>query len=154
MSKVTTSLRSTSFRTFVLFPLLVVGWEWLLNGGRLRVHPEYLPLLPWGYLQYRLIGRYRMRRGGGGPGMSNPPERLVTTGPYAWSRNPMYLGHIIFLLGLTLTFRSVLAGLIAIASAVWFHFRVRRDEARLRERFGQSYVEYSARVARWVPGLF
>ena len=97
--------------------------------------------------------KYRIRLGGGGPGMDTPPERLVTTGPFAYCRNPMYLGHIIFLLGLTLSLGSMLAAIITAASVVWFQFRVRRDEKRLAERFGQSYVDYAARVGRWVPGL-
>lgn len=143
----------TSLRTFVLYPIIVVGWEWLLNDGRLNIEPWFLPLLVWGFLQYRLVGKYRIRLGGGGPGMDTPPERLVTTGPFAFCRNPMYLGHIIFLLGLALSLRSVLAAIITAASVVWFQFRVRRDEKRLAERFGQSYVDYAARVRRWVPGL-
>jgi steroid 5-alpha reductase family enzyme len=60
----------------------------------------------WGYLQYRLCGQYRGKRSGGGPGPEVPPERLVSSGIYAYTRNPMYLGHIIFLIGLTLTLRS------------------------------------------------
>ena len=147
-------LRSTSVRTFVLYPLIVVSWDLLLNEGPLRLEPWFLPLLIWGYLQYRLIGKYRIRRGGGGPGMDTPPERLVTTGPFAYCRNPMYQGHIIFLLGLTLSLRSVLAALITVATAVWFQFRVQRDERRLRARFGQTYLDYTARVRRWIPGLF
>jgi protein-S-isoprenylcysteine O-methyltransferase Ste14 len=114
----------------------------------------FSPLIVWGYLQYRLVGRYRLRHGGGGPGMQTPPERLVTSGPYAYCRNPMYLGHIIFLTGVALTLRSELAALIAVASAVWFHFRVRRDEQRLAERFGAPYREYTARVKRWIPAIF
>lgn len=140
------NLRSTSFRTFVLTPLV-----WLRNDGQLSIQPWFLPLLAWGYLRYRLISSYRTRRGGGGPGMNVPPERLVTTGPYAWCRNPIYLGHIIFLAGLTLTFRSVVAALITAVIAVWFHFRVQRDERRLRERFGHAYEDYCARVGRWSP---
>ena len=131
-----------------------MSWELILSDGRLRLEPWFLPLLAWGYLQFWLIGKYRIRRGGGGPGMDTPPERLVTTGPFAYSRNPMYLGHVIFLLGLTLSLRSVLAALITVANAVWFHFRVQRDEKRLRERFGQPYLDYTARVRRWIPGLF
>jgi len=154
MTRITRLLRSTSFRTFILYPLLVVSWELILSDGRLRLEPWFLPLLAWGYLQFWLIGKYRIRRGGGGPGMDTPPERLVTTGPFAYSRNPMYLGHVIFLLGLTLSLRSVLAALITVANAVWFHFRVQRDEKRLRERFGQPYLDYTARVRRWIPGLF
>lgn len=147
-------LHSTSFRTFVLYPVLIVAWELLLNDGRLRLEPWFLPLLAWGYLQYRLVGRYRIRRGGGGPGMDTPPERLVTGGPFALCRNPMYLGHIIFLAGLALSLQSWLAAALAVATAVWFQFRVRRDERRLEERFGEPYREYAARVKRWVPGLF
>ena len=43
----------------------------------------------------------------------------------------MYLGHLIFLLGLTLTLRSWLAAAITMAVAVWFHFRVLADERSL-----------------------
>ena len=143
--------RSTSFRNFVFIPLVVVGWEWLWNDGRIPLDPWFLPLLLWGYLQYRVVGRYRIRLGGGGPGMDTPPERLVTSGPFAWCRNPMYLGHMIFLAGLALSLRSLLAALITVATVVWFQFRVRRDEDRLRVRFGQPYVDYMARVGRWFP---
>jgi protein-S-isoprenylcysteine O-methyltransferase Ste14 len=145
-------LRSTSFRTFVLYPLIVAAWELLSHGGGLSVRWWYVPLMVCGYLQYRLTGAYRVRLGGGGPGMDTFPERLVTTGPFAWCRNPMYLGHIVFLAGLALTFQSWFAALITVATAVWFQFRIRRDETRLRERFGRPYEEYVARVSRWIPG--
>ena len=131
-----------------------MGWELFLNEGRLQLAPWFAPLLLWGYLQYRLVGNYRLRRGGGGPGMDTPPEHLVTGGPYACTRNPMYLGHLIFLIGLALTLKSVLAALITVATGVWFYFRVRRDENRLRERFGQAYIGYQERVKRWLPGIF
>jgi protein-S-isoprenylcysteine O-methyltransferase Ste14 len=147
-------LRSSPFRTFVLYPMIVVGVEWLLNRGRLAVDPWFLPVMAWGYLQYRLVGIYRVRRGGGGPGMDNPPERLVTTGPFAWSRNPMYLGHFVFLAGLALSLHSLFAAATGAAAAVAFHSRVRRDERRLAEQFGQPYLDYAARVKRWIPALF
>jgi protein-S-isoprenylcysteine O-methyltransferase Ste14 len=131
----------------------VLAWELALRGGALAVQPWFAPLLLWCYLQYKLVGRYRIRRGGGGPGMEMPPERLVTSGPFALCRNPMYLGHIIFLIGLALTLQSLLGGLIALATIVWFQLRVVRDERRLRERFGQPYVDYTRRVKRWLPGL-
>jgi protein-S-isoprenylcysteine O-methyltransferase Ste14 len=50
----------------------------------------------------------------------------------------MYLGHIIFLLALALSLQSWLAAAIAAATAVWFQLRVRRDERRLGERFGEA----------------
>jgi hypothetical protein len=148
------TLGGTSFRTFVLYPAIVVAWELWLNEGRLRLEPWFLPLLAWGYLQYRLVGRYRLRRGGGGPGMGTPPERLVTSGPFALCRNPMYLGHLIFLAGLALTLQSFLGAILFVGNALWFQVRVRRDERRLAERFGEAYLEYRARVKRWIPALF
>jgi protein-S-isoprenylcysteine O-methyltransferase Ste14 len=145
---------STSARTFVLYPLCVLAFEFAWQGGRPVIAWWATPLLAWGYLQYRLAGQYRTRRGGGGPGMSVPPEQLVVDGPYRYVRNPMYLGHLIFLLGLALTFRSWLGLALFLFHVVWFHRRVRADEARLQALFGPRYADYQARVKRWIPGLF
>ena len=144
----------SSTRTFLVVPLVVLAWEFFIRGGQLALDPWGVPLMLWGYLQYRLVGRYRIRLGGGGPGMKTMPERLVTGGPYAYTRNPMYLGHLIFLVGLAATLRSELAAVIAVASAIFFHARVKKDEKRLRQFFGEAYAEYCVRVKRWVPALF
>jgi protein-S-isoprenylcysteine O-methyltransferase Ste14 len=143
----------SSLRTFVVVPIIVLLWEFLVKG-KIGLDPWFAPLLAWGYLQYRLVGRYRLSLGGGGPGMKTLPDALVTGGPYAWTRNPMYLGHLIFLAGLTLTLRSELAAAITLASVVYFHVRVKKDEERLREAFGDVYAEYCRQVKRWLPGLF
>lgn len=146
-------LRRTPVQTFILLPLATIGWE-LAIFATLRLEPVFLLLMLWGYAQYRLCGRYRMARGGGGPGLDTPPERLVTTGIYAWTRNPMYLGHVIYMAGVALTFQSWFAAALGIARAAWFHRRVLGDERKLADRFGDPYVEYRRRVKRWLPGLF
>jgi protein-S-isoprenylcysteine O-methyltransferase Ste14 len=144
----------TPVRTFLLYPSVTLLWESILHSGRIDINFWFLPLMVWGFLQYRLCGKYRMSRGGGGPGPQVPAERLVSSGLYAYTRNPMYLGHIIFLTGLTLTLRSWLAALITLAVAVWFHFRVLADEKKLSVKLGPPYVAYTKSVKRWVPGLF
>ncbi len=146
-------LPGSSTRTFLLFPLLVFSFEFLTKE-KIVVDWVFIPLLAWGWLQYYLAGSYRLRLGGGGPGMEKPPERLVTGGPYAWTRNPMYLGHLIFLVGLALTLQSLLAAALALFSVFYFLERVRRDEHRLGERFGEEYAGYCRRVKRWIPGIF
>lgn len=145
------SLRSTSTRTFVAIPL-AVGLEQAV--ARRPLHRGWAPLLAWGFLQYRLAGSYRIGRAGGPPGMSQGrPERLVVTGPYAVTRNPMYMGHLIFLSGLTLLTRSPLALAVTSALVPWFDERARKDHARLVRIFGAPYEEYARRVPRWLPGL-
>lgn len=130
------------------------SWELFLNKGKLHVQLPFLFVILWGYLQYRLCSNYRKNRGGGGPGFRGSPRQLVTSGIYGWLRNPIYLGQIIFLVGLTLTLRSLLAGLLAIVVAVWTHIRVLGDEKDLAKQFGQPYLDYKDRVKRWVPGIF
>lgn len=143
------TVRSTSARTFVLTPVAVAAEQVV---ARRRLRPAWSPLLVAGYLAYALAGRYRIRRAGGPPGMSQGmPEQLITTGPYAVTRNPMYLGHLVFLTGLAMATRSPLAAVVAVAHAPWFSARVRRDEMRLRARFGVSYDDYCTRVPRWLP---
>jgi protein-S-isoprenylcysteine O-methyltransferase Ste14 len=66
----------------------------------------------------------------------------------------MYLGHIIFLVGVALTLRSWFAGLIAMAVALWFHYRVLDDERNLALKLGAPYIAYTRSVKRWIPGLF
>jgi protein-S-isoprenylcysteine O-methyltransferase Ste14 len=146
-------LSSTSKRTFVLWPVLLVFAEAAIQRDVPAIQVWALPLLAWGYLQYYLVGRYRMREGRGGPGISVPPESLVTGGPYRWCRNPMYLGHLIFLAGLALALQSWLAAAVLAIHAVWFDRRVKGDEARLVALFGDTYRDYQGRVKRWIPGL-
>ena len=141
-------LTRTPRRTFALYPALV-AFEHALAGRRLRA--AWAPLLAWGYLQYRLSGDYRTAHGGGGPGITNPPERIVATGIYRYTRNPMYAGHIVFLAGLTGMTRSPLAAAILAANIPWFDRRARRDEERLTALFGEDYREYRDQVPRWLP---
>lgn len=136
-------LRGTPNRTFVFYPIVI-----LLTHRRIQ-RPRFLPLLAWGYFQYRLIGDYRQRQRAGSRGFDRPPERLLTNGPYAFSRNPMYLGHLIFMLGLALSTGSKLAWGILLANLPWFQSRVLQDEQRLRAKFGTEYEAYCRRARRW-----
>jgi protein-S-isoprenylcysteine O-methyltransferase Ste14 len=146
-------LGRTPVQTFILRPFAVFGFELAYRGGSVEVVPWGLPLIAGGYLQYRLVGRYRLRQGGGGPGMTTTPQRIVAQGPYRYTRNPMYLGHLIFMLGLALMFWSWFGLVLFVARAAWFQHRVLGDEARLAATFGADYAAYRAQVKRWIPGV-
>jgi protein-S-isoprenylcysteine O-methyltransferase Ste14 len=150
---VSSLLARTPLVTFVLIPLAVIACELILRDGVLAFDPWGVPLLVLGYAQYRLVGHFRTAHGGGGPGIDNPPARVVTEGPYRLTRNPMYLGHLVFLLGLAVTLRSPVALALLVLRAIWFHRRVVADEARLAARFGAEYTDYMRRVKRWLPGV-
>jgi protein-S-isoprenylcysteine O-methyltransferase Ste14 len=144
-------LQRTPVHTFVVCPVLVIAFELALHRGSLTLMPWGAPLLAWGYLQYRLVGNYRLPRAGGTAGMDAMPGRIIEAGPYRRTRNPMYLGHLIFMSGLVLTFWSWFALILLVARAIWFHRRVLHDEARLEKMFGAEYSAYQARVKRWIP---
>ena len=144
-------LQRTPVHTFIMCPLLVIAFELALNRGSLTIMPWGIPLLIWGYLQYLFVGNYRLPRTGGTAGMDAMPQRIIDVGPYRYTRNLMYLGHLIFMVGLVLTFQSWFALILLVARAIWFHRRVLQDEARLEKVFGGEYASYRARVKRWIP---
>ena len=143
----------TPVQTFVLCPLLVIAFELVWRRGELMFVPWGLALMAWGYLQYRRVGGFRLPRAGGSAGMDLMPDRIIRSGPYKFTRNPMYLGHLIYLLGLAWTFWSWFALVILVARAWWFHRRAVKDEERLRAQFGRDYEDYCRAVPRWLPWL-
>ena len=79
------------------------------------------------------------------------PSTLVTTGPYGYSRNPIYLGVILILLGFAIIVVSVtiLVCTITLFLFVW-RFFVRWEETTLEEEFGEEYLLYKKQVRRWL----
>ena len=77
-------------------------------------------------------------------------DRLVTTGVFAFSRNPIYVAFGCVLLGQVLIVPNWVL-LVYLAAGVWlFHRQVLREESFLRQRYGQEYVEYCQRVRRYL----
>jgi protein-S-isoprenylcysteine O-methyltransferase Ste14 len=91
------------------------------------------------------------RRAGTGVAPMRPTTALVTTGPYRFTRNPMYLGMAFLYLGLALALGAIwsLAVLPAVLLAV-DRIAIAREERYLEARFGEEYRTYMARVRRWL----
>lgn len=81
-------------------------------------------------------------------------SRLVVSGPFAYVRNPLYVGNILMYTGL-----GVMAGVpwLVIVTFAWFVFQyamiVSREEEYLASAFGEDYARYRAGVRRFVPRL-
>ncbi|WP_299640221.1 isoprenylcysteine carboxylmethyltransferase family protein [Devosia sp.] len=82
---------------------------------------------------------------------TQPTTRIVTSGPYRFTRNPMYLGMVLVVLGISLIF-SLEWGVI-LTPVLWLaldRLIVVREEAYLRRKFGASYEALLTRTRRWI----
>lgn len=78
-------------------------------------------------------------------------SRLVRTGPYRFTRNPMYTGLTMGFIGAAGLLDSAWPLiLLPVVLAVLIRFVVSKEEAYLREAFGEDYVSYQAEVRRWL----
>jgi len=78
------------------------------------------------------------------------PDQLVTSGAFAVSRNPIYVGFWFFLLGQFLIFPNWVL-ILYLAAATWlFHRQVLREEAFLKKHYGAAFSEYCQRVRRYL----
>ena len=79
---------------------------------------------------------------------------LVSSGPFAVVRNPLYVGNILLWAGFAISANLVWFAPVAIVLlGLEYHAIVRWEEGLLAERIGEPYSEYIARVPRWVPSL-
>ena len=139
---------------FALVPALLVR----LNGHWDLPRWEALPLqalgivfIGAGVLLYVYCAAVFIRRGDGTPSPVEPPTQLVTTGIFGYSRNPIYVGYIAFLLGLFLFFGHLLLLGYTILVALIIRVLVRQwEEPDLRKRFGADYDAYVRTVPRWI----
>lgn len=91
-----------------------------------------------------------LRRAGEDPKPWVTTGRIVATGLYAHSPNPMYLGMAIIQFGLALAFGTMTGALLTfVACAVVGGTVIAREEAYLEGKFGEPYHAYLARVRRW-----
>ena len=78
------------------------------------------------------------------------PDQLVTTGSFAFSRNPIYVALATILVGQILVFSNVILLIYLVAAVGLFHRQVLREEAYLKQHYGLDYAEYCRRVRRYI----
>lgn len=80
-----------------------------------------------------------------------PTTAIVQSGPYRFSRNPIYLAYSLFQLGIAIWMNSLwLLATLGMAVALMHFIVVRREEEYLERRFGVEYLRYKASVRRWL----
>ena len=80
-----------------------------------------------------------------------PTTALVLSGPFGFTRNPMYVGLTVFYMGLMLVF-GLTWGLILLPAVIWLItiWVIVPEEKYLEQKFGADYLNYKSRVRRWV----
>lgn len=77
------------------------------------------------------------------------PDKLITDGVFAFSRNPIYVGFAIILIGEFFIFSNWIRLIYIVAAAWLFHRQVLREEEYLNGHYGRAYVDYCNRVPRY-----
>lgn len=124
--------------------LLPVSWleqPWIRSAGVVLL----IASLIWTVLaQVRMGESWRI-------GIDNEHKtKLVQTGLFRISRNPIFLGIIVTLLGLFLVIPNAITLLILVLGVVLINIQVRLEEDYLRRTHGDEYVDFTKRVGRWI----
>ncbi|MFG1296364.1 methyltransferase family protein [Xanthobacter variabilis] len=131
--------------------LAPLGWPSALAGLPVRIAGALVAALGLGldlsaiFTLYRAHTNVLPNRGA---------DHLVTNGPFALSRNPIYLGNTLLVAGLGLAFfNGWLIGAALLAALATDHLAARREERHLAAKFGPAFAAYAARVPRWIGPL-
>jgi protein-S-isoprenylcysteine O-methyltransferase Ste14 len=92
-----------------------------------------------------------MTRAGSNVPTNRPTTIIVESGPYRFTRNPIYLGMFLGLIGLGLAFNTLWLLMMLVPFALVISYGVvAREEAYLERKFGDGYRGYRSRVRRWL----
>jgi protein-S-isoprenylcysteine O-methyltransferase Ste14 len=133
-----------------LAAMLALRWLWplpIFSGAAFRSGLA-LVALAVGLL---IWGRQTLVTGGTNVDPSLPSTAVVTSGPYRFSRNPLYMGLAVVYLGLTLaldTWWGII--LLALVLIVMHQGVIQREERYLERKFGDGYRQYRAAVRRYL----
>ena len=78
-------------------------------------------------------------------------NKLITSGIYKYSRNPMYLGLLMIVISTSILYLNILSITTPIIFYFWINrFQIKREEIFLTEKFGKEYLLYMTKTRRWI----
>jgi protein-S-isoprenylcysteine O-methyltransferase Ste14 len=142
--------RNFLFPVFYLF--LFVPSAQLIPDFRIALVLGFLVSLSGQICRVATIGlKYIIR---GGKNRRVHAEELVTTGIFAHSRNPLYVGNVLILVGLGIMSNTMLFNFVLTPLFLFFYQAIiRAEENFLRNKFGAAFDAYCASTSRWLPKM-
>jgi protein-S-isoprenylcysteine O-methyltransferase Ste14 len=108
-----------------------------------------------GLFLFTLIGAlYLIKTSHGAVISAKESKSLVTGGPYAYARHPMYLGPLLIYLSLIFLTASIISFFLLLVILFLYNILVTDEEKDLERIFGQEYINYQKQVARWIPKIY
>jgi protein-S-isoprenylcysteine O-methyltransferase Ste14 len=102
-------------------------------------------------ISFIVLARHEFAQYGQPTDPGHPTSKVVETGVFAISRNPLYLGSAIVILGIALAMNILWTLVTLIASIIVCHYvLIIPEEKYLAEKFGEEYENYTATVHRWL----
>jgi len=100
---------------------------------------------------FALTGLGELIRAHTSPDPHAPTVRVVTKGMYRITRNPIYMGFLLFVIGLPMVFENIWGAFVSpLMIALFNRWIIEREEAYLEKKFGETYTNYKSRVRRWL----
>jgi len=147
------------FYALLILSFVIISVNIDRSIGLISIFPNHLNIilsLPVFSLALFLIGWsvQNFLKAKGTPVPFNPPPTLVTTGPYAYTRNPMLTGVFFLLFGFGVFFGSVSLLIVFTPLFIVINFWELKsiEEPELEKRLGEEYIEYRERTPMFFPG--
>lgn len=139
-----------------LFVIIPIYLEHRLGFPEIIVNPiNYLLSLPFFVLGIILVlwTNFIFLKIKGSPVPLNPPPKLITHGPFAYSRNPMTSGLFLIMFGFGFYYSSLLSVLIFTPLYIFIHAKELKaiEEPELEKRLGAEYMEYKKKIPMFFP---
>jgi len=137
----------------VLFLLI-----WVMDSFFLRISTFlsddislYIRLVILGFILVTAV--YLIRSGHTVVSHDQRPSAVVSTGAFQYVRHPLYLGSIMFYIGLTVSTASLFSLVLVVLIFIFYNFIASYEEKLLEDRFHEEYRNYKIKTGKWVPRI-
>jgi protein-S-isoprenylcysteine O-methyltransferase Ste14 len=129
---------------------------WLLDSFVLQIStfpsehvPLYIRLILFALILASAV--YFIRAGHVVVKHAQRPEKVVSTGAFRYVRHPLYLGSMLFYLGLAVSTASLISLVMVVLIFIFYNHIAGYEEKLLEERFPAAYRNYKERTGKWLP---